>query len=111
VSVKLFAVLGESAVLRSVPCCYRNKKPADEVDGPTTSKKMKSDKEDTIKQQNKLMYKYRDQLKKALKKKDLEYLLGYNDQDMPSGEDRVCIAFCYLFVLWTICVTNCRLAF
>jgi hypothetical protein len=52
---------------------------------------MKSDKEDKIKEQNKLMYKYRDQLKKVLKKKDLQYLLEYNDQDIPSGEDRVCI--------------------
>jgi len=99
VSVKLFAVLGESPVLRWVPCCYRKEEPADEADGPSPSKKMKSDKEDAIKKQNKLMYKYRDQLKNVLKKKDLQYLLGYNDQDMPSGDDRVCIAFCYLCIL------------
>jgi len=101
---------GESPVLRCGPCCYRKEKPADEADGPTPSKKVKSDKEDAIKKQNKLMYKYRDQLKKVLKK-DLQYLLEYNDQDIPSGEERVCIAFCYLFVSQTICVTNRRLVF
>jgi hypothetical protein len=105
-----FTVLGDSPVLRCVPCCYRKEKPADEADGPTP-KKMKSDKEDKIKKQNKLIYKHRDQLKKVLKKKDLQYLLEYNDQDVPSGEDRVCIAFFYLCVLQTICAANCRLVF
>ena len=107
----VFAASGESPVLRYVPCCYRKEKPADEADGPTPSKKMKSDEEDAIKKQNKLMYKYRDQLKNVLKKKDLQYLLEYNDQDIPSGEDRVCIAFCYLCVSQTVCVTNYRLVF
>jgi len=110
-SVKLFAVLGESPVLRFVPCCSRKEKPADEADGPTPSKKMKSNKEDEIKKQNDLMYKYRDQLKKDLTKKDLMFLLKYNYQDIPSGEDRVCIAFCYLFMSQTISVTNHRLVF
>ena len=111
VSVKLFAVLRESPVLRCVPYGYRKEKPVDEADGPTPSKKIKSDKEDAIKKQNKLMYKYRDQLKKVLKKKDLQYLLEYNDQDIPSGEEPVCIAFYYLCVSQTICVTNHRLVF
>ena len=97
-SLKLFAVSGEFPVLRCVPCCYRKEKPADEADGPTPSKKIKSDKEDAIKKQNKLMYKYRDQLKNVLKRKDLQYLLEYNDQDIPPGEDRVCITLCYLCV-------------
>jgi poly [ADP-ribose] polymerase len=100
-----------SPVLRCVPYCHRKEKPADEPDGPSPSKKMKSDKEDAIKKQNNLMYKYRDQLKKILKKKDLQYLLEYNDQDIPSGEERVCITFCYLCVSLTICVTTCRLVF
>lgn len=106
-----FRLLGKSPVLRYVPYSYRKVKPADETDGPTPSKKMKSDKEDAIKKQNKLMYKYRDQLKKALKKKDLQYLLEYNDQDIPPGEERVCIAFCYQCVSQTICVTSRRLVF
>jgi hypothetical protein len=94
-----------------VSCCFRKEKPADEADGLTAPKKRKSGKEDKIKEQSKLMYKYRDQLKKALRKKDLQYLLEYNDQDIPSGEDRVCIPFCYISVLQTMCVTSCRLAF
>jgi uncharacterized protein with gpF-like domain len=108
---RLFAVFGGSPVLRCVPYCYRKEKPADEADGPTPSKKIKSDKEDAIKKQNKIIYKYRDQLKKVLKRKDLQYLLEYNDQDIPSGEERVCIAFCYLCVLQTVCVTKHRLVF
>ena len=111
VNVKLFAVSGEFPALRCVPCCYRKEKPADEADGPTPSKKMKSDKEDAIKEQNKLMYEYRDQLKKEVRKQWLEHLLKHNDQHVPSGEERVCIAFCYLCVSQTICVTNCRLVF
>lgn len=99
----MFAVLGDSPVLRCVPCCYRKEKCADEADGQTPSKKMKSDNEDKIKKQNKLIYKYRDQLKNVLKKKDLQYLLEYNDQDIPSGEDRVCIAFFYLCVADYMC--------
>jgi hypothetical protein len=104
-------MLRESAVLRCLPCCYRKEKPTDEADGPTTAKKMKSANEGKIKEQNKLMYKYRDQLKKDIVKKDLQYLLQYNDQDMPTGENEVCIAFRYLYVLQTICVTKCRLVF
>jgi len=111
VIVKLFAVSGEFSALRFVPCCYRKEKPADEADGPTPSKKMKSNKEEAIKKQNKLMYKYRDQLKEEVTKKWLEHLLKYNDQHVPSGEERVCITFCYLCVLQIICVTNCRLVF
>jgi hypothetical protein len=60
---------------------------------------MKSSKEDAeIKEQSKQMYKYRDQLKKDLKKMDLQCLLEYNDQDVPVGEDKVCIPF-YFFDL------------
>ena len=44
------------------------------------------------------MYMYRDQLKQDVKKMGYEYLLRYNDQDVPSGEERVCIAFPYFCV-------------
>jgi hypothetical protein len=97
----VFAVSGESPVLRYVPCCYRKEKPIDEADGPTPSKKMKSDEEDAIKKQNKLMYKCRDQLKKVLKKNDLEILLRYNDRHLPPGKERVCIN-----ILLPLCVAN-----
>jgi hypothetical protein len=95
--------------------CLRKGKPADESDGPSLSKKVKSSKEDAeIKDQSKLMYKYRDQLKKHLKKKDLQYLLEYNEQDVPSGEDRVRVPFscCDMvqrFVrILGMCVATCR---
>lgn len=35
------------------------------------------------------MYKYRDQLKKHLAKKELQFLLEYNEQEIPSGEEKV----------------------
>jgi hypothetical protein len=66
------------------------------ADGPSPSKKMKLSKEDAeMKEQNKKMYKLRDQLKKELKKKDLQYLLEHNDQDVPVGEEKVCIPLNY----------------
>jgi hypothetical protein len=57
---------------------------------------MKLSKEDgKVKEQSKQMYKYRDRLKKELKKQDLQCLLEYNDQSVPVGEDKVCIPFYY----------------
>ena len=42
-------------------------------------------------EQNKIMYKYRDQLEKNLTKNELTELLQYNDQDVPAGQDRVSV--------------------
>jgi hypothetical protein len=75
--------------------CWRKRKTIAVDSGPSTSK-IKSSKEDAeIKEQSEEMYKYRDQLKKDLKKKDLQCLLEYNDQDVPAGKDKVCIPFYY----------------
>jgi hypothetical protein len=97
--------------------CCRKGKSTDEADGPSPSKKTKSSKEDAaIKEQSKLMYKYRDQLKKELRKSDLQDLLEFNDQDLPVGEERVCIQFsaqAYRHVcnlLWA-CVLVCTLEY
>ena len=46
------------------------------------------------------MYKIRDQLKKHLSKKDLQYLLESNDQEIPVGEDKVGIVLKYFQTLW-----------
>jgi hypothetical protein len=77
-----------------VSYCCRKGVSTDEADGPSQSKKTKSSKEDAVvKVQSKLMYKYRDQLKKQLRKSEMQDLLEFNDQDVPVGEERVCIQF------------------
>jgi hypothetical protein len=77
-----------------VSYCCRKVVSTDEADGPSPSKKTKPSKEDAaVKEQSKLMYKYRDQLKKELRKSEMQDLLEYNEQDVPVGEERVCIQF------------------
>ncbi|PSN54639.1 Poly [ADP-ribose] polymerase [Blattella germanica] len=67
-----------------------DKKIKSETDGPSPPKKSKPSKEEEeVKEQSKLMYKIRDQLKKHLSKKDLQYLLESNDQEIPVGEDKL----------------------
>lgn len=48
-----------------------------------------SEEEMKMKEENKIMYKYRDQLKQ-LSKNELIELFNYNNQETPVGEDRVC---------------------
>lgn len=57
-------------------------------------KKIKTDPElDAVEQQmreqNKIIYKYRDLLRDNLTKNQMIELLTYNDQEVPAGEDRV----------------------
>ena len=66
---------------------------ADEPDGKKAKIEQppelsKSDK-DELKKQMKKIYYYRDMLERHLAKKDLEELLTHNDQEIPSGPDRV----------------------
>lgn len=66
----------------------------DEVDGQTPAKKIKSEEmtgeeDEAMKKQNKIMFKYRDQLKERLKKKELQELLEYNDQEVPTGPEKM----------------------
>ncbi|XP_022914189.2 poly [ADP-ribose] polymerase [Onthophagus taurus] len=42
-----------------------------------------------MKEQNKIMYKYRDELKNNLNKKSLQLLLERNEQEIPPGEDNI----------------------
>lgn len=44
---------------------------------------------DELKKQVKKVYYYRDMLQRHLAKKDLEELLTFNQQEIPTGEDRV----------------------
>lgn len=67
--------------------CYRKRKAEDEPD--TAPKKIKTEDEEAMRKQNKIMFKYRDELSKILKKKQLSCLLEYNDQLLPEGESRV----------------------
>lgn len=50
--------------------------------------------EKQIKEQNEIMFKYRDKLKNSLNKKQMIELLEYNGQEIPVGEDRVSF-FCF----------------
>jgi len=47
-----------------------------------------------MKKQNKRMFYYRDLMKKHMKKKELEALLGHNKQEIPVGEDRMLDRLC-----------------
>ena len=63
--------------------------------GPSETKKKRGDVEDDvktreeIKNQNKTIYKYRDLLEKHLSKSELQQLLEYNGQEIPSGTSKV----------------------
>ncbi len=62
-------------------------------DGPSDTKKIKKEEKDEkqteeIKKQNKILFKYRDQLE-SLSKQDLQILLEFNDQQIPSGVSEV----------------------
>ncbi|KAK7863506.1 hypothetical protein R5R35_009060 [Gryllus longicercus] len=66
------------------------KEETDEADGPSEPKKAKEDPDaEKRKKQNKLMFKFRDNLKKHLNKKELSLLLEHNNQEIPSGEERM----------------------
>ena len=68
----------------------------DSVDGsgPSDPKKIKKEEKENeklteeIKKQNKIQFKYRDQLE-TLTKQELQILLEYNDQQIPSGTSEV----------------------
>ena len=55
------------------------------MEAPSLSKAEKEE----LKKQMKKIYYYRDMLQRHLAKKDLEELLTYNEQEIPTGEDRV----------------------
>ena len=82
----------------------------DSVDGAGPSKKIKKEddteekeKKEEIKKQNKIMYKYRDELEQ-LSKQELKSLLEFNDQQIPPGKSEVYF-FALLFSLYSI-LTN-----
>lgn len=66
----------------------RKRKAEDEPD--CAPKKIKTEEEETVRKQSKTMFKYRDNLAKLLKKKELSYILEHNDQYMPTGDSKVC---------------------
>ena len=62
-------------------------------EGPSGTKKIKKEEKDVqqteeIKKQNKILFKYRDQLE-SLSKQELQILLESNDQQIPSGVSEV----------------------
>lgn len=67
----------------------------DSVDGAAPSKKIKKENDaeekemkEQIKKQNKILYKYRDDLEQ-LTKSELQALLEFNNQHIPSGRSEV----------------------
>ena len=64
------------------------------MDGPSSKKIKKEDdeeqkKKEDIKKQNKKIFHYRDNLERSLKKNELQELLEYNKQEIPTGNDKV----------------------
>ena len=74
-------------------CCFRKRKAEDEPDTPT--KKVKSEEEETMRKQNKIMFRHRDELSKALTKKNLSLILEDNHQYIPKGDTKVTIHNAY----------------
>merc|ERR1719319_776549 len=68
----------------------------DEPDAKKRKMEVKEEPEDReeMKKHNKKMFYYRDLLDKNLKKKELENLLEYNNQEVPVGQDRMLDRLC-----------------
>jgi len=88
------------------------KRKLEEATDEPDSKKLKlgvkdepEDKEE-MKKQNKKMFYYRDLLQKGLKKKDLEGLLEYNNQEIPVGQDRMLDRLCDIMTFG--CLESCK---
>ena len=74
------------------------------MDGPGSKKIKKEDSEEVkkkeeVKKQNKKIFHYRDSLESSLKKNELQELLEYNKQEIPVGNDNVCVLFLLLTAL------------
>ncbi|XP_065202113.1 poly [ADP-ribose] polymerase [Planococcus citri] len=65
------------------------KKEESDVDGVEPPKKPKIESDNVMKQQNQMMFYYRDHLK-LLQKKHLTALLEYNNQQVPAGTESMC---------------------
>lgn len=53
-----------------------------------------------MKEQNKIMFKYRDKLKNELRKEELTELLQYNGQEVPVGSERVTNLCFYFYTMF-----------
>jgi len=69
---------------------------SDEPDAKRLKTEVKDEPEDKeeMKKQNKKLFYYRDLMQKNLKKKELESLLEFNEQEIPVGEDRMLDRLC-----------------
>lgn len=76
----MFLYIFRAIKQEELPTPVKKPKLEDEVDG-----KLSKD----LKEQSELIFNYRDQLKTNLKRKDLQYLLEYNDQEIPAGDEQV----------------------
>lgn len=67
--------------------CFRKRKAEDEPD--TATKKVKTEEEETMRKQNKVMFRHRDELSKSMNKRHLSLILEDNHQYIPKGESKV----------------------
>jgi len=84
----------DQVLLKDLLPKMKRKHEASNVDEPDAKKAkvdVKEEPEDReeMKKQNKRMFYYRDLLQKYLKKKEMETLLEYNNQEVPVGEERM----------------------
>lgn len=63
------------------------RKAEDEPD--TATKKIKTEEEETMRKQNKILFRHRDKLSKVLSKKHLSLILEDNEQYIPTGESKM----------------------
>lgn len=97
--ITLLLILGNHFYICCLILSARKVAVKDEVDGPSGPKKVKeesngsaaSGSESKCREQNKIMFKYRDVLKANLNKKQLVEILKYNKQEIPAGEETVLI--------------------
>jgi len=89
----------KETLLKQIPALARKHKLEDAVDGSAVKKIKKEDKEEAkiqeeIKKQNKILYKYKDLLEKELTKGQMNTLLEYNKQEIPSGKSNALDLLC-----------------
>lgn len=99
---------GKSCII-TVSFFSKRKVDGDAVDGPSDAKKIKKEEKENeqlkeeIKKQNKIQFKYRDQLE-SLTKQELQILLEYNDQQIPSGTSEVLALFINIFIFFWVLI-------
>lgn len=81
-----------------LPCRAIKQESVPEVKKPKLEDTVDGNPDEAImKEQNKIMFRYRDKLKNGLSKEELVELLQYNKQEIPVGSERVGSLLYHLF--------------